>query len=445
MSIKSHEEKRNNKDKSFHTKATLNKAKIILSKEDAVQEITGELFLVRSQTGIGNYRVKWNGVQWICNCPDFTKNGHIRICKHIHALELYLDLKFNKINKEELTPERITYSQDWPRYNQAQVMEFELFDQFLYQLVSLIEEPERKKSKGRPRLKLADQIFCCVMKEYSQLSSRRANHLYHEAMQRQQISCNPHFNVVSCTLNKKEVTPLLRKLVQLSAQPLASIEADVAVDSSGFRCSTFGAYCEYAHGQKRMHNWLKAHICTGVYTNIVTDIVVTDEYAADSPQFNKLIRNTAKDFDLRDVCADMGYSSRDNYAIVARYGGKGFIPFKKNATGLSLGSPLWHRAFHYFQLHKDEFMEHYHKRSNVESTFHAIKRKFGETIKSKNRLAQENELLCKVLAYNLTVLIHEMIELDGISDFLCFDGLKKEASIKDSNGFELHGRKTDGI
>ena len=63
-------------------------------------------------------------------------------------------------------------------------------------------------------------------------------------------------------------------------------------------------------------------------------------------------------------------------------------------------------------------MEHYHKRSNVESTNAAIKRKFGETLKSKNQTAQINELLAKIIAYNLTVVIHEMYE-NGISpDFL---------------------------
>ena len=422
----------------------LQKAKIILSREDAIKEITGELFLVKSQTGIGSYRVEWNGARWICNCPDFIKNGHIRPCKHVIALELYFDYKFVKIDKEELKPDKTTYSQEWSRYNQAQVMEFELFDQFLYQLVSLIEEQE-KHNRGRPPLKLSDQIFCCIMKVYSQLSSRRAKFLYHDALQRQQISCNPHFNVTSHTLNRKEITPLLHKLAHLSAQPLAGIETDFAVDSSGFRCSTFGAYCEYAHGQKRMHNWLKAHICTGVYTNIVTDIVVTDENVGDSPQFKKLIRNTAKNFEVNDVCADMAYSSRQNYEIVGQYGGTAYIPFKSNAKGSSRGSPLWKRAYHYFQLHKEEFMEHYHKRSNAESTFSAIKKKFGETIKSKNRVAQENELLCKIIAYNLTVLIHEMIELDGISDFLCFNGLKKEVTIKDSNGFGNSGGKVDGI
>ena len=47
---------------------------------------------------------------------------------------------------------------------------------------------------------------------------------------------------------------------------------------------------------------------------------------------------------------------------------------------------------------------------------------------SKNRVAQENELLCKIIAYNLTVLIHEMIQLNDTSEFLSFDGLQKEVS-----------------
>jgi hypothetical protein len=40
-------------------------------------------------------------------------------------------------------------------------------------------------------------------------------------------------------------------------------------------------------------------------------------------------------------------------------------------------------------------MDHYHKRSNIEATNVAIKRKFDETLKSKNPVAQVNELLAK--------------------------------------------------
>jgi len=63
-------------------------------------------------------------------------------------------------------------------------------------------------------------------------------------------------------------------------------------------------------------------------------------------------------------------------------------------------------------------MLHYHKRSNVESTFVSIKRKLGDTLKSKNSTSQINELLCKIIAYNITVLIQEMYELGIEPNFI---------------------------
>ncbi|MCK4735935.1 MAG: transposase, partial [Methanophagales archaeon] len=66
----------------------------------------------------------------------------------------------------------------------------------------------------------------------------------------------------------------------------------------------------------------------------------------------------------------------------------------------------------------EEFMEHYHQRSNVENTFMMVKTKFGDKLKSKNWTAQKNELLCKLIAHNIVVLIHEMHEL-GITPTFC--------------------------
>lgn len=99
---------------------------------------------------------------------------------------------------------------------------------------------------------------------------------------------------------------------------------------------------------------------------------------------------------------------------MANEGGKAYIPYRKNATGKSRGSSRWSKMYHYFKLNREDFMEHYHKRSNIEATNAAIKRKFGETLKSKNPVTQVNELLAKIIAYNLTVVIHEMYE-NGIN------------------------------
>ncbi|MFH1257112.1 MAG: transposase [Candidatus Diapherotrites archaeon] len=73
--------------------------------------------------------------------------------------------------------------------------------------------------------------------------------------------------------------------------------------------------------------------------------------------------------------------------------------------------------FHYFCLNQEEFLKHYHLRSNVETTFAMIKSKLGETLKSKNLTAQKNELLCKLIAHNIIVLIQEIHELGITAKF----------------------------
>jgi hypothetical protein len=40
-----------------------------------------------------------------------------------------------------------------------------------------------------------------------------------------------------------------------------------------------------------------------------------------------------------------------------------------------------------------------------------MKRKFGDSIRSKTDVAKTNEVPCKILCLNLVVLIHEMYEL----------------------------------
>jgi transposase len=100
------------------------------------------------------------------------------------------------------------------------------------------------------------------------------------------------------------------------------------------------------------------------------------------------------------VSADKAYASVENFEAVADCGGQGFLAFKSNATGAAGG--LYEKAFHYFQFKQEECMAHYHKRSNVESTFSAIKRKFGDTVMSRNDVAMVIEVLSKILCHNLT-------------------------------------------
>lgn len=154
----------------------------------------------------------------------------------------------------------------------------------------------------------------------------------------------------------------------------------------------------------------------GVKTNIVTAIEIHGKDAADLRQLPALVESTAKHFAIAEVSADKVYGTVKNADTIANQGATPFIAFKGNATGrgghsTDTGTGAWGKMFGYFMYRRDEFLTHYHKRSNVESTFSMMKRKFGDSLRSKTDVAQVNETFAKVLCHNLVVLIHEMYEL----------------------------------
>ena len=73
---------------------------------------------------------------------------------------------------------------------------------------------------------------------------------------------------------------------------------------------------------------------------------------------------------------------------------------------------LWTRFYHLYEFNGPLFKQHYHQRSNVETTFSMIKAKFGDSLRSKTKTAQVNEALCKVLCHNICCLIQAMHELN---------------------------------
>jgi transposase len=94
---------------------------------------------------------------------------------------------------------------------------------------------------------------------------------------------------------------------------------------------------------------------------------------------------------------------------VASVGAVPYLAFSSHHRGN--GGGTLEKMYHYFQFRREEFLQHYHKRSNVESAFSMMKRKFGDGLRSKTDVAMVNETLCKILCHNLVVLIHEMCEL----------------------------------
>lgn len=371
---------------------------------------------VTSQSKTGKqYIVKYKRFEPKCDCPDCTIRK--KKCKHIWAVEFYIKKEIDSDGKiTEKKGVKISYAQEWKAYDKSQTNEKIVFMKLLKDLTHFIEQPKYKF--GRPTLPISEMVFNSVMKIYSTFSLRRFMSDSQIARELGLIENVPCYSSIGHFLQKKELTEILTNLIKISALPLKDVETDFACDASGFSTSRFARWFDAKWGKERKHRvWIKAHICSGVKTNIITSVEITDGFSNDSPQLSSLVRQTVEQFEVKEVSCDRAYSSRENLQLIVDEGAIPFIPFKSNVAGKLLKKSsfsAWGKMYHYFMYKHEEFMDHYHKRSNVETCFHMIKTKFRDNLRSKTQTAQINELLCKILAHNICVVIQEVNEL-GLS------------------------------
>ena len=372
----------------------------------------GEAWVVPSQTLNGRYTVTRGEGGFSCTCPDFEERR--LICKHGHAVEFYLKRETTTTpdgttTVTETRAMRVTYPQDWPKYNAAQCAEKELFCLLLHDLCAAIPEPER--GMGRPSVPVREAIFAAAYKVYSGMSARRFMSDLREAQANGLVSRAWHFNSVLKVIEDGSITPTIQKLIAASAAPLKSVESQFAVDSTGFGTQCFYRHysAKYGHDQYS-RNYIKLHALVGAKTNVIAAATVTDRDAHDYPPFAPLLEVGARTFDMKEISADKAYIGHSNLEAVAAIGAEAYIPFKSNMKD-DPKSPLWTKLFHLYSYRQDEFLPHYHQRSNSESTFSMMKRVFTDTLRSKGMDAQSNELLLMVVAHNIRCLVHSIFEL----------------------------------
>ena len=309
---------------------------------------------------------------------------------------------------------RPTYRQDWPAYNAAQTNEHEQFVVLLRDLCDGIPQPPQ--TFGRPRLALSDVVFGITLKAYTTMSGRRAMSSFRDAERKGLLGKAPSFTSTFRYLENPELTPLFKSLIQQTAAPLSAVEHDFAADSTGFATSTYARWFDHKWGKERLRQtWVKTHVMVEITTHTVTAVEATATVSADARQFPKLLADTAQNLPtINEASADKAYSSRRNLRAVDAVGATTYIPFRHNSKGHSPHHKfdgLWNRAWHFYNFNREQFLAHYHKRSNAESAIAMIKAKFGGSVRSKTSVAQVSEVLAKILCHNVCVLIQSIHEL----------------------------------
>lgn len=393
---------------------------VLAAKPGAIKKITDHEYRVRSTSGRGWYTVHciddWfaEDSRWSCTCEDYTSRdsadleGSARPCKHIAALRVHLS-KGQSTLAGVVTQERVTYGQKWSEYNAAQQAEATMIPALLWGLVEGIND--RSRRTGRKPVPLREQVYVAVIKVLAQKSARRAQGLLQRGVELGHLSRPWNYTTFSRFLTDERTTQLLYDLLHTTGQVVSEVETVWAADSTGFKTTTFGAYYGEKHNHLRGNTWLKAHFLVGTTTHMIGACRITDPFGkgvGDPTVFPDLLM-IARDFGLhvREVLADNGYNTDQAYRAAAALGSEPLIDFKEGQKRKAFASDAWKRAHSLFTFNHKAFSERYHKRSNVESAISAMKRKLGEEVLSKKRVAQENELLCKLIAYNLGVVVHE--------------------------------------
>jgi transposase len=403
-------------------------------------ELTGDLriafqagvWTVPSQSTAGvAYTVNPGSAAPSCTCEDFQLRN--QPCKHIEAVRRLLDRQIKgepnpKPEEVPARPLRPTYAQDWANYDAAQVKEKDHFQTLLADLCAAIPEPpfKHRMGSGRKPVPLRDAFFGALLKVYGTLSGRRSMSDLREAYRRGHVGTQMSYKIPAHALERPDASDILLDMIRRSSLPLRSVETVFSPDSTGFGTSKFEKWYDEKYSvTRRQCLWVKVHCMAGAKTGVVTAAVISDKLAGDSPQLPELLQKTADNFAVREVPADKAYLSADNLARIEAVGGTPYIPFKINSA---LGNtPTWDRLFHYFNLHREEFLTHYHQRSNIESVFSAVKRKFGDAVRARSDSAQKAETLAKLVCHNICVLIAAWYEL-GIEPG-AWGPIKREAPV----------------
>ena len=376
-------------------------------------------YLVPSQSGNRKYKVA-TGDNPSCSCPDFELRQ--RPCKHLYCAGFYDHVGVENLTPDSplirllaMTPPPYTTTRDWAAYNASQVNEGRHFTKLLWDLCRTMPEMPRVSPAGRPCLQLSDVLFSICLKTYSTLPTRRAMSAVHDAHEKGMLSRAPSFPAIYKYMEDPRLYSLLRQLVERSALPLVPVETVFAADSSWFPASPLEEGVKAGRAVP-----VKAHVMSGVRSNIVTAAAVTAGHSGDAPYFPMLLSVTDRYFNVKEALADKGYLSVENLRAGKKIGSSVFIPLRINSRRVpKYGRPdvLWEEAYRFYHFNRAEFLEHYHMRSNVESTFSMIKARFGSRVRSKTAAARVNEVMAKILCHNICVLIKSMYELGICPEF----------------------------
>ena len=309
-------------------------------------------------------------------------------------------------------------SRDWHIYNLAKTQEKRVFYELLKELSEVIVEPQQEI--GRPRAQVKDLFFSLGLKLYSNYSGRKVISDLKHAQGAGYIGHSAHYNTLTDFLSCPATYDLLQRMLTISAMPLKQLETRYSIDSSGFGSYQYERWKRYRFSPQfggESRNYLKGHISIGTITHIITACEVTYGNLSDINQMPYLLKVTAQNFRMKEVCADKAYSSARMHQLIESLQATPYIIFKKNSNPAEDSPSIWQKMYTMFKEEPAKYLAKYHQRSNVETVFSMVKMRLGEFLKCKTYDAQRSELMTKFIVHNICCLVQAIFQYGVTVDF----------------------------
>ena len=188
----------------------------------------------------------------------------------------------------------------------------------------------------------------------------------------------------------------------------------VAGGGTGYSSNRFVRWFSVRHDQVRLkRGWVKLHSIVDVSTRTVLDYLVTDGYTSDTTGLWPMLGRIEEGAGF--FCLDSAYLARK---ICDAISDKGMVPRirpKSNTVCKNGGSQAWGDMA---RTHRDElarFMGEYHQRSIIEAVFGAIKKMYGNHLRSRRRARQSREIAIRVICYNIEVVARSHVKSGGLT------------------------------
>ena len=236
---------------------------------------------------------------------------------------------------------------------------------------------------GPKKFKLKQHLFALIVMESFQLSLRRVERL----LLMFEIQ-TPTYSAL-CKRRKKIPTAIWSGLMKLTA---GLKHETVAIDATGFsRTNPSHHYLKRIYRAGYFKGYAKMSMLYDVEHHKVLTLHTRVKPAHEVKDAKLLIGNCCQ---IKCLLADKAYDAEWLHEYCFDRHIKTIIPKKINI-----------RKGFYRRKQQINFSEKlYHKRSNIESGFSAIKRKYGGSVSGKGLKAVNSELSCKAIAHNLNLL-----------------------------------------